>query len=90
MHDFYRRMPPEQAVEMERLSRLIYELRVHRDRLLGDWQAPDSGTLLARIRAGETAEHPAYEAWLAARILDDTRHEARSLIEELIAAPARK
>ncbi len=88
MHDFYRQMPYEQAVEMERLSRLIYELRVNRDRLLADWQVPDAQTLLERIRAGETAEHPAYEAWLAACTLEDTRRQARRLIEELIGAPA--
>lgn len=86
MHDFYGGMPAREATEIERLSRLVFELRSHRDRLLADWGAPDEDVLLHRIRAGEVAEHPAYEAVLAARILDGLRRDTRILIDERLRA----
>jgi hypothetical protein len=38
--------------------------------------------LLQQIQAGEVDEHPAYEHYLAARILTDTRETVRTVVAE--------
>lgn len=77
-------LPPEQARELSLLSRLMYESREHRQMVLAAAGAPDEDSLLARIRAGDTPEHPAYEQYLAARILDDTQRAARAAMTDFL------
>ena len=81
MASFYEGLERTTAQEIERLSRVMFELRDNRDRLLATWKVREADALLERIRAGEVDEHPAYEAWLSLRILDDTRLAARSLLD---------
>ena len=76
----YTSLPPEAALELEQVARLIYETREHRRKVLDAVGASDEQTLLARIAAGEIAEHPAYDHYLAARILADTHQTARELM----------
>ncbi|MCB1896927.1 MAG: hypothetical protein KDF95_16940 [Rhodocyclaceae bacterium] len=59
MDAFYHDIPMAQAVEMERLSRLIHELRSHRNTLLSAWQVDGEAALAGRIERGEVDEHPA-------------------------------
>jgi hypothetical protein len=80
MDPIYSQLPPEDALEVQGLARLIYESREHRRAVLDAVGAADEGELLARIRRGEIAEHPAYEHYLAARILADTQQAAREAI----------
>ncbi|QID19114.1 hypothetical protein G3580_16710 [Nitrogeniibacter mangrovi] len=80
MDSFFNGLAPEDAIEIESLSRLMYDLRCNRDKVLEQWQVPDVGSLLARIEAGEVAEHPAYEHYLSARILDETRQSIREAL----------
>ncbi len=80
MANFFDGLAPEDAVEIESLSRLMYELRSNRDRVLDQWQSTDPQALLARIEAGEVDEHPAYEHYLSARILDETRQSIRDML----------
>lgn len=80
MHSFYDNLPLEPALEIERLSRLLYELRENRATVLAPWAAADEAALLARIVAGEIEPHPAYDHYLAARILSDTRESVRRAI----------
>lgn len=78
MSNFYDKLPFETAADMERLSRLMYELRENRKTLLAQYEAADAAALLAGIAGGRIAEHPAYEHYLGARILDATHDTIRA------------
>lgn len=80
MANFFENLDPNAAAELDQLSRLIYELREHRNAVLQAHGANDEEELLARIRRGAIAEHPAYEHYLAARILADTREAVRAAV----------
>lgn len=85
MADFFRDMNAGHAMQLERLARLMYELRNHRSRILECARVASEAALLAQVTRGEVDEHPAYESYLAARILADTREAARSLLSENLA-----
>lgn len=74
----------ETATEIEQLARLAYELRENRQAVLQFHEVVDEAALLQRIQSGEVAEHPAYEHYLAARILEDTRETARAALAERV------
>ena len=80
MNPIFDAMPPEDALELEQITRLIYEARENRRKVLDAVGAGDEAALLARIAAGEIDEHPAYEHYLAARILADTHAAARQVV----------
>lgn len=82
MTNFYEGLAADHAIEIERLSRLVYELRRDRDTVLQPWGVADAGALLERIAAGQVAEHPAYEHYLSARILEDNREAVRELLAQ--------
>lgn len=77
-------LPPEEALGLSLLARLMYESREHRRMVLAAVGATDEADLLARIRSGEVAEHPAYEHYLAARILADTQQAARHAMTDVL------
>jgi hypothetical protein len=79
---FFDNLPHDQAAEIEQLSRLIYELREHRKDVLGLTGAADETALLERIGQAAVPEHPAYEHYLAARILADLHDTARAVLAE--------
>lgn len=80
MESLYQDMSPEIAEELQQTAKVIYETREHRRVVLQRAGAADEATLLARITAGTLAEHPAYELYLAARILGDTCEAAREAL----------
>lgn len=80
MPDFFKEVDYDCAMEIEQLSRLTYELREHRRAVLAQYAAPDEATLLDMIASGALGEHPAYEHYLAARVLEQTREDARELL----------
>lgn len=80
MVEFFEHVPYETATEIEHLSRLAYELRENRDAILKHHGADNEAALLQSIQRGEVAEHPAYEHYLAARILADTRAAVRAAL----------
>lgn len=82
MNPIYDALPPDVATELQPLSRLIYETRENRRQVLQAFDAQDEASLLTRITSGELAEHPAYEHYLAARILADTQEAARGVLNE--------
>lgn len=84
MDPLYDRLQPEAAQQAQQLSRLIYEARENRRRVLDAFGAADEDMLLQRIADGSVAEHPAYEHYLAARILADTQRAARTALSELL------
>ncbi|MHB1093892.1 hypothetical protein [Thiobacillus sp.] len=82
MPEFFETVPFETATEIEQLSRLAYELRENRKAILQFHNVADEAALLQKIQTGAVAEHPAYEHYLAARILADTRETARAALAE--------
>lgn len=84
MQNFYQDLPLEAAESMERLSRLMYELRDNRARLLEQYGVTDEDALLALVRQGRIAEHPGYDHYLAACVLADTRDTVREQLQALM------
>lgn len=82
MPEFFETVPFETATEIEQLARLGYELRENRQAVLQFHEVADEAALLQKIQSGEVAEHPAYEHYLAARILADTRETVRATLAE--------
>lgn len=82
MANFFENLAYGAAMELEQLAQLIHELRENRNAVLKHYEAADEAALLARIRSGAVAEHPAYEYHLAARILADTLETARAVAAE--------
>lgn len=80
MANFFDHIDFATARVLERLSRLSLELRNARTGVLRHYGIGHEDELLARVVAGEVAEHPAYEHVLAMRILDDAREVVRGLI----------
>jgi deferrochelatase/peroxidase EfeB len=82
MPEFFESVPFETATEIEQLAKLGYELRENRQAVLQFHEVADEAALLQKIQAGAVAEHPAYEHYLAARILADTRETVRATLAE--------
>ncbi len=82
MVDFFEGVAPELADEIQNLSRLTYQLRENRKAILDGYRVADEAALLECIRTGSATEHPGYEHYLAARILDDTREAVRSALAD--------
>jgi hypothetical protein len=72
------------ALEMGKLTHLTYDLRENRKLVLAQYGVQDEAELLSAICAGTIPEHPGYEHYLAARILEETRAEARRILAEKI------
>lgn len=87
---FYDNFEPDDAIQLERLSRLIYELRENRDAILKSYGVADEIALLEGIYTGKLPEHPAYEHYLGARILHETRETVRALLAECLKEIGRK
>ncbi|HSJ79955.1 MAG TPA: hypothetical protein VK910_01970 [Thiobacillus sp.] len=82
MANFFENLAYDTAMELELLSKLIYELRENHHAVLQPYGATDEAALLQHIQDGAVAEHPAYEHYLAALILADTREAARTVVAE--------
>ena len=79
MHTFYQNLTLDDAVEIEQISRLMYEIRSARDGLLAQLGVSgDADQALARIAGGELPEHPSYEQYLSARILAGLHADVRA------------
>lgn len=82
MHVFYENLSTDDAIEIEQLSRLLYEIRVSRDTLLAQLGAASPEQALARIVAGELPEHPAYEHYLSVCTLAELHSQVRADLAE--------
>lgn len=80
MANFFEGMPPDTAIRLEQLSRLAFQAREYRNAILAPYGVADEAALLEHVREGKADEHPAWEHYLAARILTDTREAARAMI----------
>ena len=78
MPGFYENLSPEDIATLDRLARLLIELRESREALLTRHGAVSEEALLEKIRRAELAEHPAYEDYLGARVIHETREAIRA------------
>lgn len=90
MASFYEDIEPDLAVEIELLAQLIYELRENRNTILQPYGVENETLLLQQIQSGAVDEHPAYEHYLSARILADTRESVRATIAEHLKEASQK
>lgn len=84
MANFFDNLELTDAQQLEQLSRLVYELRENRNAILQSHSADDEIALLEHIYTGRVPEHPAYEHYLSARILADTRDTVRVMMSECL------
>lgn len=90
MAKFFDNIQPDHAVELEQLSKLVYELRENRNAILNTCNVSNETDLLENICNGKVDEHPAYEHYLAARILAETREIVRGVVSERMKEAKRK
>lgn len=84
MNDFFESLPLPAAQQIEQLSRLAFELREDRRRLLAGHGVDSEEALLARIAGGSVGPHPAYEHYLGARSLAAAREAVRSQLQAVM------
>lgn len=89
MKNIFDKLEYERAGQLERLTRLVFDLRENRRDILATHGVDDEQNLLDGIVAGGIPEHPGYEHYLAARILAETREQARQLLADGIAEAQR-
>lgn len=81
MSNFFEKMPFEAAQQLEQLSRIAFELRENRKRLLQPYTVESEEALLALVCSGAVAEHPGYDHYLGARILSKTQEAVRNQLK---------
>ncbi len=81
MSNFFEKIPFEAAQQLEQLSRIAFELRENRKRLLQQHDADSEEALLALVCSGAVAEHPGYDHYLGARILSKTQETVRNQLK---------
>lgn len=70
-------------------AQTAYMLRESRKEVLRQYAVDSEAALLEKIKNGEVSEHPAYDHYLSALILDQTRMQMRAeMMEQFNAAPA--
>lgn len=84
MTNFFEHIPFEEADRMERLSRLMFELRENRAKLLRQYNVGDEAGLLKQIVSGVVPEHPAYDHYLGALAIAQTREAASEALKNLL------
>ena len=82
MPNFYDNLTAEDVATLDRLSMLLIDLRESRDKLLQRHASASIEELLEKIRARDVDEHPVYEDYLGARIIETTREEIRSSLRD--------
>lgn len=84
MSNFFDEFPLDGAQALAQLSRLAFDLREDRLRLLRQHGVDSEQALLECIRQGAVPEHPAYEHYLGARVLAATREAVRSQLQSVM------
>lgn len=78
MDAFYDKLSGSDVETLDRLARLLLELRDSRALLLKRHGVDDEQALLDGIARGALPEHPAYEDYLGARSIDALREAIRT------------
>ncbi len=82
MDNFYENLAPEDIQILDSLSKLLIELRESRAALLDHYEVTDDSMLLEKIRTGDVEEHPAYEVYLGAKLIESTREAVRKELRD--------
>lgn len=77
MSNFFENIPYEEAEHIDRITKLTFELRENRLEVLKRHGVADEAQLKQAIIEGAVLEHPGYEDYLSASILDATREVIR-------------
>lgn len=85
MRPFFQNVPSQAAQQIDALSRVLYDLREDRKRILAQYGVEQEAQLLALISTRQIDEHPAYEHYLGATTLAQTREVIREQLRELLA-----
>ena len=84
MAGFFKNIALDDAEMIESLARVMYELRENRAQLLKQSDVENEKELLGKIVSGKIAEHPAYEQYLSACILEMTRETIRAELKSVL------
>lgn len=84
MTNYYERLPLPGAEQLEQLSRLLFELRENRKAVLRRHGVDSEEALLNLVREQAITEHPGYDDYLGACILDATREVVRSQMQAAV------
>lgn len=85
MTNFFQNVPSEAAQQIDSLSRILYDLREDRKRILSAYGVTEEDRLLAMIAEGEVGEHPAYDHYIAAKTLAQTRTTIWEQLRDVLA-----
>lgn len=85
MSNIFEDLPFTVAQQLEQLSRLAFDLREQRKQLLQRHGADSEQALLQLVSDGAIPEQPAYQDYLTARVLAETREGVRDQIKALLA-----
>lgn len=85
MSNLFEGFPFSVAQQLEQLSRLAFDLREQRRRLLQRHGADSEEQLLQLVSEGAIARQPAYQDYLSARVLTETREGVRDQMKALLA-----
>ena len=77
MKSFFENIPYEEAEQIDRMTKFMYELRENRQHLLNQYGAENEEQIKLAIIKTYAAEHPGYEKYLSASILEETRQAIR-------------
>ncbi len=78
MSSYFDNLPLDAAEQLDRLSRLGFELREDHKLLLRQYDVESEDSLLELVRSGSVSEHPGYDHYLGACILAATREAMRN------------
>ena len=84
MTNFFAGISAEDAESIDRLTKLMFELRENRRKLLQDYGVEDEAQIEKCIRDGSLEEHPAYEDYLSMRQLAMARDAIRDDLKEYL------
>ncbi|MHB1246572.1 MAG: hypothetical protein ACYCZH_09025 [Sulfuriferula sp.] len=77
MSNFFENIPYEEAEHIDRITKLSFELRENRLEILKRHGVADEAQLKQAIIEGTTPEHPGYEDYLSASILNAAKEAIR-------------
>lgn len=84
MTNFYEGLSAENAELVDRLTKLMFELREGRRALLQEYGVAEEAQIGKSIRNGILEEHPAYEDYLSARQLAKAQDAIRDDLKEYL------